>query len=175
MSATFDLSGTTLADDTYQVTLRGSGASVIMDIDANALDGEYSGTFPSGDGTEGGDFVATFSVSTPATVTLDDLQAAVFGPTCAAAGCHTGPTSGSLPSGMDLSDADATFASVVGVVSIQVPSLSRVEPGDPDNSYLVQKIEGTAAQGSRMPLGGGPLDQATIDDIRQWISDGAAR
>ena len=35
------LSGTTLADGTYRVRLLGSGASFIMDMDANALDGEY--------------------------------------------------------------------------------------------------------------------------------------
>jgi len=175
-SATFDLSGVTLADDTYRVRLFGSGASIVMDLEANALDGEYSGTFPSGNGTAGGDFEVVFSISTPASgATLDDIQANVFTPTCSTSGCHTGPTGGGLPSGMDLSDADASFASLVGTSSIQQPSLSRVEAGDPDNSYLVQKVEGTAASGLRMPLGGTPLDQATIDDIRQWIFDGANR
>ncbi|MGB5412484.1 MAG: Ig-like domain-containing protein [Woeseiaceae bacterium] len=175
-SATFDLSGITLADDTYQVRLAGSGASIIMDLDANALDGEYSGSFPSGDGTAGGDFLAQFSISTPATgATLDDIQASLFTPTCSSAGCHSGPAGGGLPSGMDLSDADASFASLVGVASVQQPTLFRVAAGDPDNSYLVQKVEGTAASGQRMPLGGAALSQATIDDIRQWIADGANR
>jgi hypothetical protein len=176
MSATFDLSGVTLLDDTYRISLLGSGASVILDIDANALDGEFSGSFPSGDGTAGGNFESTFSISTAAmSATLDDIQAAVFGPTCSSAGCHSGPAGGGLPGGMDLTTADASFASLVGVSSVQQPSLSRVAAGDPDNSYLVQKIEGTAATGSRMPLGGAALDQAVIDDIRQWIADGANR
>ena len=70
---------------------------------------------------------------------------------------------------------DASFANLVGVTSRQQPSLSRVAAGDPDNSYLVQKIEGTAASGQRMPLGGGVLDQAVIDDIRLWIANGADR
>jgi hypothetical protein len=38
----------------------------------------------------------------------------------------------------------------------------------------VQKIEGTAAQGVRMPFGGAPLDAAAIAAIRQWITSGAA-
>ena len=175
MSATFDLGTTVLADDTYRVRLLGSGASVILDIDANALDGEYSGAFPSGDGSAGGDFEATFTVTSPAPTgpTLDDIQAAVFSPTCS--GCHSGPTSGTLPAGMNLSTADASFAALVGTASIQVPALDRVTAGDPDNSYLVQKLEGTAAVGGQMPPGGTPLDQALIDDIRQWIADGAAR
>ena len=176
VTATFDLSGVMLADDTYQVRLLGSGASFVMDLDANALDGEFSGTFPSGDDIAGGDFIATFSLATPVSgATLDELQASVFTPSCAVSGCHTGPAGNTLPAGMDLSSADASFASLVGVSSLQVPGLSRVTANDPDNSYLVQKIEGTAASGARMPLGGGVLDQALVDDIRQWISNGANR
>ena len=175
-SATFSLSGITLADETYRVRLFGSGASIVMDLDASALDGEYSGSFPSGDGTAGGDFEVTFSIATPASgATLDDIQANVFTPTCSTSGCHSGPAGGGLPSGMDLSSADASFANLVGISSTQQPSLSRVAANDPDNSYLVQKVEGTAATGSQMPLGGTPLDQATLDDIREWISDGANR
>lgn len=175
-SATLDLSGVALANDTYRVRLLGSGASIIMDLDANALDGEFSGTFPSGDDVAGGDFEASFSLEVPVSAaTLDALQASVFTPSCAVSGCHTGPTGNSLPSGLNLSTADASFANLVGIASIQQPALSRVAVGDPDNSYLVQKIEGTAASGSRMPLGGGILDQALIDDIRDWIANGANR
>ena len=177
MSATFDLGGEVLADDTYRVRLLGSGASMILDLDANALDGEFSGSFPSGDGTEGGDFEAVFSVGAPDEMgpTLDEIQSNVFTPTCSVSGCHTGPTGDTLPGGMDLTSADASFDSLVGVSSLQVPALSRVEAGDPDNSYLVQKLEGTADEGAQMPFGGPPLDQAVIDDIRQWIADGAER
>ena len=174
MTATFDLSGVALADDTYRVRLLGDGGTVVQDIDGNALDGEFSGSFPSGDGTAGGDFDATFTLTTATSgATLDDIQAAVFTPSCS--GCHSGPTSGSLPAGMNLSNADASFAALVGVSSIQEPAIQRVAAGDPDNSYLIQKLEGTASTGSRMPQGGPFLDQATMDDIRQWISDGANR
>lgn len=176
MSATFDLTGVALADDTYQVRLLGSGGSVLMDLDANALDGEFSGGFPSGDGTQGGDFTATFTLTTAVSgPTLDELQASVFGPTCSTSGCHSGPSGATLPSGMDLSDADATFANIVGVASIQSPATMRIAAGDPDNSYLIQKLEGTAANGVQMPPFGGPLNQTVIDDIRQWVTDGANR
>lgn len=169
MSATFDLTGVALQDDTYRVRLLGSGASIILDIDANALDGEFSGAFPSGDGIEGGDFEATFTVTTPVAVTFDDIQANVFTPSCATAGCHRGAAP---PQGLNL-EAGMAFSNLVDVPSTQVPNLDRVEPGDPDNSYLIQKLEGSAALGAQMPFGGTPLDQAVIDDIRQWISDGA--
>ena len=172
-SAVFDLTGVALADDTYRVTLEGTGASVILDQDANALDGEFGGGFPSGDGTEGGDFEATFEISTPVMIgpTLDQIQAVVFTPTCATAGCHTGPTGNSLPSGMDLTSANASFNSLVGVSSLQQPAILRVAAGDPDNSYLVMKLEGNA--GSLMPFGGPALDPSVIAEIRQWITDGA--
>ena len=175
-SATFDLSGLALANDTYRVRLFGSGASIVMDLDANALDGEFSGSFPSGDEIAGGDFEATFTLDVPVSAaSLDALQASVFTPTCAVSGCHTGPAGGNLPAGMDLSTADASFTNLVGVASLQQATLLRVAAGDPDNSYLVQKLEGTAASGARMPLGADALDQALINDIRQWIADGANR
>ena len=62
---------------------------------------------------------------------------------------------------------------LVNVPSTEVPSILRVEPGNPDDSYLVQKIEGTAAVGARMPLGGPNLSADEIAAIRQWITDGA--
>jgi hypothetical protein len=62
-SAIFDLRGVALANDTYRVRLLGSGPSMILDLDANALDGEFAGTTPAGDGTEGGDFEAEFTVA----------------------------------------------------------------------------------------------------------------
>jgi hypothetical protein len=175
-TATFDVSGLTLANDTYRVRLFGSGASIVMDLDGNALDGEFSGSFPSGDDIAGGDFEATFTLDVPVSAaSLEALQASVFTPSCAVSGCHTGPAGGTLPSGMDLSSADASFTNLVGVASVQQATLLRVAAGDPDNSYLVQKLEGTAASGVRMPLGAGALDQAVINDIRQWITDGANR
>jgi hypothetical protein len=111
------------------------------------------------------------TVQNAAAVTLAQIQASVFSPMCS--GCHSGPTSNSLPSGMNLTNAGDSFTALVNVPSLQVGSLDRVTPGDPDNSYLIQKLEGTAAGGSRMPQGGPFLDQATVDMIRQWITDGA--
>ena len=165
-----DLAGVTSVDDTYRLRVLGSGAATVQDADANALDGEFGGTFPSGDGTAGGDFVATFIVSATEP-TLTSIQATVFTPRCA--GCHTGATPGMLPGGMDLSSESASHASLVGVASVEVPSLSRVAAGDADNSYVVHKLEGTQTVGVRMPAAGPPLAQTTIDAIRQWITDGA--
>ena len=45
-------------------------------------------------------------------------------------------------------------------------------PVIPNASYLIQKLEGTAATGTVMPPSGGIL-QADIDVVRQWITAGA--
>jgi hypothetical protein len=103
--------------------------------------------------------------------TLAQLQSTIFTPVCS--GCHTGGGA-SLPSSMNLSNAAATFAAIVGVASTEQPSVLRVSASNPDASYLVRKIEGAAGiAGGRMPLGGAPLDPALIANVRAWITAGA--
>jgi hypothetical protein len=103
--------------------------------------------------------------------TLTQLQSTIFTPICS--GCHTGGGS-SLPSSMNLSNAAATFAAIVGVASTEQASVLRVSAGNPDASYLVRKIEGAAGiTGGRMPLGGAPLDPTLIANVRAWITAGA--
>ena len=173
-SAVFDLTGVALADDTYRVRLLGSGASIIMDLDANALDGEFSGAFPSGNNAAGGDFAAQFMISTPVVIgpTLNQIQAAVFTPTCATSLCHG---NGNQAAGLGLGDAATSYAELVGEFSNQVgqEAVMLVAPFDPDASYLIRKLENTAGiSGGRMPVGAALL-QSDIDEIRQWILDGA--
>jgi len=172
-TAVFDLSSTSPVEDRYRVTLAGSGAAVILDLGGNALDGEYSGSFPSGDGIGGGNFVAEFSV-VGLQPTLQSIQDNVFTPLCA--GCHSGPASNDvnqLPSAMDLTSLSLSYMSLVGTSSLQQGAILRVAANDPDASYLIQKLEGVAATGGRMPLGGPFLPQTDINVIRQWILDGA--
>ena len=45
--------------------------------------------------------------------------------------------------------------------------------GNPDDSYLIQKLMGTASIGERMPLGGDAISNAELSTIRQWIIEGA--
>ncbi len=169
-SAVFDMGPATPANDTYQVTLAGSGATVILDLGGSALDGEFSGAFPSGNATAGGDFVDTFTIA-GIEPTLQSIQSNVFTPICSF--CHSATPAPGAPANMDLSSTGTSFTSLVNTQSVQVGTLDRVEPGVPNSSYLVQKIEGTAAVGARMPAGGAPLDAATIAAIRQWIANGA--
>lgn len=99
--------------------------------------------------------------------TFQSIQARVFTPVCT--GCHAGAAA---PLGLRLEEG-ASYALLVNASSVEVPALRRVQPGNPDASYLIQKLQGTAAVGGRMPLNAPPLPQATIDVIRQWITNGA--
>jgi hypothetical protein len=110
------------------------------------------------------------SSTPPAAPTLTQLKSSAFS---VCGGCHTGGGT-SLPASMDLTPSHI-YASIVSVASVEQPALQRVKPGDPNNSYVVQKLEGAATiTFARMPLGGPYLDQATIDQVRAWITAGAA-
>lgn len=105
----------------------------------------------------------------PLVPTFASIQQNVFTPNCTR--CHAGAAA---PTGLRLDEA-SSYAMLVNVASVEVPGLRRVRPGDPDLSYLVQKIEGRAAVGGRMPLNSPALPQATIEVIKQWIREGAQR
>ncbi|MFC3608807.1 hypothetical protein [Stutzerimonas tarimensis] len=88
------------------------------------------------------------------------------------AGCHM---TGDEPGGMKLYPS-AAYASLVGVPSADSPLL-RVAPGEPEQSYLMHKLEGThldvGGQGAQMPFAQLPLAEETRAVIRQWIEAGA--
>ena len=90
---------------------------------------------------------------------------------CGLAGCHLPPL---VNAGLDLTPAKA-YNQMVGVNSQQVPRLKRIKPGDPDNSYLIHKLEGRSdIIGVRMPRGNGPyLTDGQILVIKRWIANGA--
>ena len=129
---------------------------------------------PSGNRVAGGDFVSLFTLMTPIVLgpTLDQIQAVIFSPSCA--GCHSGNGSTSGIDDMDLRDADASFNTLVNVTSAQDANFARVEPGQPANSYLVQKLQGIASVGNVMPPGGG-LSADEIMAVEDWITNGALR
>jgi len=90
-------------------------------------------------------------------------------PTCAAVGCH-----GTIAPQENLILAPNTaYANTVNVPSVEVSSMPRVKPGDPNNSYLYRKITGSGITGERMPLGGPYLSDAQISLVRDWIRRGA--
>jgi hypothetical protein len=104
--------------------------------------------------------MGSMSSSTSSTMleaNFDSIQADVFTPICA--GCHSGPNAAS---NLAL-DAMHSYDDLVNVPSTEQPTLDRVKPFDPANSYLIihMQKEGDGAPSSDIPF------------ISQWIMSGA--
>lgn len=132
-------------------------------LDANGRPiGENPGTGGGGDQSGDGPFQPT----------IEDIQAHVFTPICSR--CHHGALA---PQGLHLDATQTSYDNLVNVASQEAPQLKRVLPGDPNDSYIIHKVEGTQESGNQMPNGcpsSEPcLDHDTIAVIRQWIADGA--
>lgn len=98
-----------------------------------------------------------------------DIQEIIQRRGCSASQCH-----GSGAGEMTLTNSASTNHSAwVGVEAASEPSFLRVEPGDPENSYVVIKLEGRQSVGARMPLNAPILDDIDLANIRNWISLGA--
>jgi len=137
----------------------GTSAAVLV-INADGQTGEHANALTAISDDGGGEDGVSFAA---------EIQP-IFDLTCALAGCHS---TGSASGGLVLA-AGSAFDNLVGVPSSQQPAVSHVASGDPDNSYLVRKIEGAAGiSGGRMPLNRTPLTAAQIASIRTWIAEGA--
>jgi hypothetical protein len=117
---------------------------------------------------------APASTPPPAATTLTELQTTFFTPICST--CHTGVGS-FLPGSQNLT-AGNSFSNIVNVASVEVPSLDRIKPNDPTNSYLIQKIEGAPGiMGEQMPFGcaasNSCLTQTQINEFISWVNAGA--
>ncbi len=107
--------------------------------------------------------------SAPLGPTLAGIQDNIFTPICTQ--CHTGAAA---PLGLAL-DEGVAFQNLVSVSSIEVPEMSRVEPGNPEASYIIWKLEGRSGiVGVQMPFGLPPLSAEQIAAVRGWIQAGAA-
>lgn len=86
--------------------------------------------------------------------------------------CHTNV--GRNPAG-GVNLASNAYGSLVNVPSRGRPDLKLVAPGDPENSYVVHKLEGRPGiVGLRMPRNSGPfLTAGQMLIIKRWIELGA--
>ena len=104
-----------------------------------------------------------------------DIQEYIFDKSCANSVCHAAPANaGNLNLAYGFS-----YEDLVGVVpqnpAAATAGMMLVDPGNPENSFLLTKLIGPAVaeQGSRMPFGGGVLHTGKIDAVRTWIEAGA--
>ncbi len=129
-----------------------------------------------GDGTgldDNGLPVGTGGLPPAGAATLSGDAQPIFTANCAFSGCHGGTSPAqnmNLGSGL-------SFANLVGIASLQVPGMQRINPSKPDSSYLIFKVLGTHSTvggvGGRMPLGAGPLSAAEILTLTEWVENGA--
>jgi methionine-rich copper-binding protein CopC len=137
---------------------------------AMLLLGCAAGCAGNGDGLNSNGEPLTPGGGTSATVTADfqSIQDNVFTPICSK--CHIGA---SAPEGLQL-DAAHSYNLLVGVPSTEQPSVLRVDPGSPANSYMIRKIMDTPGiSGAQMPFMEQPLVSATQTAMAQWVTNGA--
>ncbi|MGH9386984.1 MAG: hypothetical protein ACRD2N_22170 [Vicinamibacterales bacterium] len=111
--------------------------------------------------------------------TLSSIQREIFSASdstgrAACAQCHTNIGRNPSVPGFLLLEGQS-HQSLVGRASLNKPGAVHVIAGDPDNSYLIQKLEGRAGiAGIRMPRNGPPfLTEGQVSIIRRWIQLGA--
>lgn len=107
--------------------------------------------------------------------TYHAIQEYIFDKSCANSACHAAPTN---IAGLNLSYVNS-YDEIVGQVpenpAAAAAGMKLVDPGNPENSFLLTKLISPIAQeyGARMPLGSGVLHDGKIDAIRKWIAAGA--
>jgi hypothetical protein len=102
--------------------------------------------------------------SNPVKASYSSISTQIFDLRCS---CHLDGQSPALKS-------SEAYGNLVGIKNA-AGTQSFIEPGQPNNSYLFQKIiENGNRTGARMPRTGPPfLSQVEIDSIRAWIENGA--
>jgi hypothetical protein len=74
--------------------------------------------------------------------------------------------------GMNLTQ-EQSYSAIVNVPSSQRPSVLRIRPSEPNNSYLIHKIKGENISGFRMPQDLPPLSVEVIALFENWVKQGA--
>jgi hypothetical protein len=124
---------------------------------------------------------AGFDATTPSVSFANDVMP-IFGQSCAFSTCHgstTGPSNGVFLG----KDPARAFAAIINVRGDELQTAPFVTPGDPHQSYLMHKIDGSQCTfdsqctgstcQSSMPKSEDLLDVSTRDIIRRWIAQGA--
>ncbi|MDX1741579.1 MAG: DUF5777 family beta-barrel protein [Rhodothermales bacterium] len=102
-------------------------------------------------------------------LTADELERRaieIFERSCTMTGCHGGPIA---QQNMFLTSSQY-YESIVDQPSVGRPDLKRVDPGNPEGSYLIMKVRGDAGiVGLQMPMVGDKLTEEEIETLEQWI------
>lgn len=120
-------------------------------------------------GTTCEDGVCTCDPDLPS-VTFEGDVLPIFEASCGGSDCHTG--SDALSS-LSLSPS-AAYAALVDAPSDGCEGRVRVVPGNPDESYLIEKVvEGEVCVGKKMPMFAETLPDDALRKVSAWICAGA--
>jgi hypothetical protein len=109
------------------------------------------------------------------TSTFEQIQRQIFTPTCALPTCHNAAQGEHQ---MSLADGEA-YDSLVGVAPANLVALNaglkRVDPGHPENSFVLKKLAGDLVDGEgvQMPKDLKKLHHLHFDLLEAWIAAGA--
>ena len=109
-------------------------------------------------GADGGETTVSYN---------EDLVPILANRGCLSSACHGGSF---LQSDYDLRTYEGIFGPGDQAVAFD---LCNVVPGDPDASYLIEKLSPNPRFGSRMPENRTALTDDEIEMIRTWIAEGA--
>jgi hypothetical protein len=125
--------------------------------------------------------LAGFDATTPSVSFANDVMP-IFGQSCAFSTCHgstTGPANGVFLG----KDPARVFTAINGVHGDELQTMAFVTPGDPRQSYLMRKMDGSQCAldaqctggscQSSMPKNESLLDVPARDIVRRWIAQGA--
>ena len=105
----------------------------------------------------------------PQSITTAEITEDVFSKSCAFSSCHSSAASASA--GLSLHDEEAV-QSMLNRPAEQSPETMLVAPGDPENSYLIQKMKGfQLAEGTDSMPPGTTLCDGKIHLVEVWISN----
>jgi hypothetical protein len=94
------------------------------------------------------------------------LNAGISG--CTASNCHGAPAS--TPTNGNLNMGSASYSSMINASGDNGPI---IVPGDANSSNFYLKVTSSPPFGGRMPLNQGALSTQEINEIRDWINQGA--
>jgi hypothetical protein len=144
------------------------GPQVGPPINPSTSGGRGGGSAAGGGSAVGGGSAAGGGSATVPVLTFRELQDQVLTQSCAESMCHTGNPPAFAPMSLD---ADLSWNALMQP-STQEPTLRRVVPGHPEQSYLYMKLLGTTS-GSSMPLNRELLPADHLEQVRVWIERGA--
>ena len=98
--------------------------------------------------------------------TWENVRDTVLVPSCGFSTCHALP--GAAGFGVD---GETLAEELIDQPAFQDPTVPLVDPGNPDGSYLLMKLEGAAGiDGDPMPPPDGGMDAARVQLVRDWIA-----